>query len=64
MMMALTSMLALLQFPEADVSIKDVCGETDMYKSVARQLMHDTKALTLSYGLQTVTKFEDNHIVF
>ena len=63
MMMALTSMLALLQFPEANVSIKDVCGETDMYKSVARELTHDSKALTLSHGRQTVVQFEDNHIV-
>ena len=35
MMIALTSMFPLLQFPEADGSIKTVCGATDMPLKIA-----------------------------
>jgi hypothetical protein len=57
-------MLALLQFPEADGSIKAACGATDTQTSVARQLTYYTKALTGSCRRQIVAQFEENRIVF
>jgi hypothetical protein len=62
-MIALTSMLDLLQFPEADGSIKAVCGATGADVS-SRQSRHNTRAPTLGYRRQIVTQFEENHIVF
>ena len=64
MMIALTSTLALLQLPEADGSIKAVCGATGPQTSVSRQSTQYSKALTLSYSRQIVIQFEENHVVF
>src|SRR5271163_450637 len=64
-MIALTSILALLVFPETDGSIKDVCGATTTH-----QLPHSTHktesiklGLTPSHALQIIIDLKQHNII-